>query len=200
VRLYIDVETYRRRDEDVFVNEKVIAIGVLEDNTRYAPESSSIWNKEKVAFRFFTEWEYGSECMLVLAFYKYLRELVERWRNKKINFINIVGFNILRFDIPLLVEKGFEHGAGSLAELNKLWHNTFTIDYFQASLPFNETRFKDLKLKHLAERAREAQVEVPEAHGTGGDVKEWYENNERNKIIEHLRARFEDNAGRGFEP
>jgi len=31
-------------------------------------------------------------------------------------------------------------------------------------------------------------VEVPEAHGAGGDLEERYENNERNKIIEHLKA------------
>jgi len=188
VRLYIDVETYRRRDEDAFVNEKVIAIGVLEDKTRYTPESSSIWNEGNVAFKFFTEWEYNDERELILAFYEYLRGLVKQRREKKISFLNVVGFNILRFDIPLLVEKGFEHGAGSIAELNKLWHDTHTIDYLQASLPLNEMRFKDLSLRNLAERARRAGVEVPEAYGTGGDVKKWYENREYDKIIKHLKA------------
>lgn len=188
MRLYIDVETYRRRDEDAFVNEKVIAIGVLEDKTRYTPESSSIWNEGNVAFKFFTEWEYNDERELILAFYEYLRGLVKQRREKKISFLNVVGFNILRFDIPLLVEKGFEHGAGSIAELNKLWHDTHTIDYLQASLPLNEMRFKDLSLRNLAERARRAGVEVPEAYGTGGDVKKWYENREYDKIIKHLKA------------
>jgi len=188
VRLYIDVETYRRRKKDAFINEKVIAIGVLEDKTRYTPESSSIWNEGDVAFKFFTEWEYDDERELILAFYKYLRELVELWRRGKIRFIEIIGFNILRFDIPLLVEKGFEHGAGNIAELNKLWYDTFAIDYLQASLPFNEMRFKDLSLRNLAERAKKTQIEIPEAHGTGKDVKKWYENKEYDKIIEHLKA------------
>jgi len=188
VRLYIDVETYRRRKKDAFINEKVIAIGVLEDKTRYTPESSSIWNEGDVAFKFFTEWEYNDERELILAFYEYLRGLVKQWREKKIRFLNVVGFNILRFDIPLLVEKGFEHGAGSIAELNKLWYDTHTIDYLQASLPLNEMRFKDLSLRNLAERARGAKMKVPRAYGTDEKVKKWYENREYDKIIKHLKA------------
>jgi hypothetical protein len=35
VRLYLDVETYRKRKEDAFVDEKVIDIGVIEDWTPY---------------------------------------------------------------------------------------------------------------------------------------------------------------------
>jgi len=49
-------------------------------------------------------------------------------RSNKISPTNIVGFNfnILRFDIPLLIQKGVEYGVGGLAELNKLWHDTYT--------------------------------------------------------------------------
>jgi len=187
VRLYIDVETYRRRDEDAFVNEKVIAVGVLEDIAGPVPESPSKCGGKDGVFRFFTEWDCGSERELILAFYKYLRELVEQWRSGAIRFIEVIGFNILRFDIPLLVEKGVKYGAGSLAELNKLWYDTFTIDYLQASLPFNKMRFKGLTLRYLAEKAQEAGVKVPEAYGIGEDVRKWYENEEYNKIIEHLK-------------
>ena len=50
MRLYLDVETYRPRKEDTFINEEVIAIGVIEDWTRYDPESTSIKCEESEAF------------------------------------------------------------------------------------------------------------------------------------------------------
>lgn len=31
MRLYLDVDTHRQREEDAFLQERVIAIGVLED-------------------------------------------------------------------------------------------------------------------------------------------------------------------------
>jgi len=142
MRLYIDVETYRKEDEDVFAREKVIAVGVIEDWTPYRPESSEIWSGENVTFHYFTEWSLGGEPEVILAFYDYLYSIIKHWRSREIKFLNVVGFNILRFDIPLLIQKGVEHGAGDLAELNKLWHNTYTIDYLQTTLPFNDMRFK----------------------------------------------------------
>jgi len=78
MRLYIDVETYRKRDKDVFVREKVIAIGVIEDWTPYRPESSAIWSGKDVTFHYFTEWSLGGEPEVILAFYDYLYNIIER--------------------------------------------------------------------------------------------------------------------------
>jgi len=49
-------------------------------------------------------------------------------------------------------------------------------------------RFRGLKLKHLAEIARRAGIEVPKPLGSGEDVKNWYERGEYDKIIDHLEA------------
>lgn len=102
------------------------------------------------------------------------------------DFLNIVEFNILRYDIPLLIQKGVEYSVRSLAELNKLWHNTFTIDYFQVTLPFHDIRFKNLNIGYLVEKARSGGIEVPKPYGFRGDIKDWYENGEYNEIIKHL--------------
>jgi len=99
-----------------------------------------------------------------------------------------LGFNILRFDILLLIQKGVEHGVGGLAELNKLWHDTYTIDYFQTTLPFHDMKFKDLKVEYLTKIAKSVGVEVPEPFGSGEDVKSWYENGEHDKIVKHLKT------------
>jgi len=90
-----------------------------------------------------------------------LYSLVDRWRS------NVAGFNVLRFGIPLLIQKGVEHGVGDLAELNRLWHSTYTIDYFQTTLPLHGMKFRGLKLEYLAEIARRAGAEVPKPLGSG---------------------------------
>jgi len=57
----------------------------------------------------------------------------------------IVGFNILRMDIPLLIQKGAEHEIRELDELNAFWHDTFTIDLFQQLLLSNKNMFSGIK-------------------------------------------------------
>jgi len=191
--LYLDVETYRPRKEDAFINEEVIAIGVIEDWTRYDPESTSIRCEEGEAssvgcvFRFFTIWGNNNDKgELVRSFYKYFMEV----RNRA-DFIVVVGFNVLRYDIPLLIQKGFEHKVDSLDRLNALWHDTFVIDYLQTTLPFNRMKFKDLCLERMVELARKAGLNVEELHGSGEDVKKWYVEGRYDDIIEHLRRDLE---------
>ncbi|QPG49178.1 hypothetical protein AB1303_13885 [Saccharolobus solfataricus] len=193
MRLYLDIETYRPKS--AFVNEKVIAIGLIADQTDYKPESSNIWDLPKVEFKYFKEWKRDErseewehdEYSVVTQFYKYLKELIEKWRRKEM-YIEVVGFNILRFDIPLLIQKGVEHRVGSLEELNSLWHNTFTRDYLQMALPLNNMRFKGLQLEYLAEMLREKGVNVPKPYGKGEEVKSLYENKKYDEIIKHLEA------------
>lgn len=112
--------------------------------------------------------------------------MVGNWRSGKIRFLEVVGFNILRFDIPLLLQKGIKYSIGSFEELNKLWYDTFTRDYFQVTLLLNNMRFKGLTLEYLAEKIGESGVKVPESYGMGEQVKDWYENTEYGEIIKHL--------------
>lgn len=186
MRLYLDIETYRPKE--AFIDEKIITIGLIVDRTGYEQESSKIWGPPQVDFKYFTEWGVGDERSVITKFYDYLKGLVEGWESGMIRFIEVVGFNILRFDIPLLIQKGVEYNVGSLAELNKLWHDTFTRDYFQITLPLNEMKFKGLKLEYLAEKVRERGIQVPEPFGKGEDVRKWYENREYDKIVKHLET------------
>ncbi len=188
MRIYLDIETYRPEKEDAFIGEKLVAVGVLEDWTRYVPESADVWDSESVRFHYFTEWDLGGESQVVTKFYNYLQELIQDWRRKKIGFLNVVGFNILRYDIPFLIQKGIEYGIGTPADLMKLWHNTFTIDYFQATLPFHGMKFKNLNIEYLVIKAKDKGVKVPEPYGSGSNVKEWYENREYESIIRHLES------------
>ena len=46
---------------------------------------------------------------MIRRFYEYINDLIAESK-----FLVIIGFNILRFDIPLLIQKGVEYGVGSL--------------------------------------------------------------------------------------
>ena len=187
MRLYIDVETYRPDKDKAFTGEKIIVIGVIEDRTPYDQSSASIWDPPPVKTLYFKEWELGGEREVVIEFYNYLRGLVDELGNRK-SFIVVNGFNILRYDIPLLIQKGVEYGIGSLGELNALWHNTLTVDYMQVFLCANGMRFRGLKLQHLARIAKEKGIAVPTPHGSGEDVRKWYEDGKFDDIIRHIEA------------
>jgi len=47
-------------------------------------------------------------------------------------------------------------------------------------------RFKNLKLEHLANKAKNISIEIPEPSGSGEDVRKWYEDREYDKIFKHL--------------
>jgi len=108
--------------------------------------------------------------------------------NGRLEFVEVVEFNILRVDIPLLIQKGVEYGVGSAAELNRLWHDTLTRDYLQVSLPFHKMRLKGLKFETLVKIAKDAGLDVPEPYGSGEEVKTRYEHREYDKIKKRLET------------
>lgn len=194
-RLYLDIETYR---ESAFVDETIIAVGVLEDWTSYSEESLSrvpekVASKKvctSVCFRLFNEWELGNEKTVIRKFYKYLKDLKEKTFNTS-HFLVITGFNILRFDIPLLIQKGVKYRIDSLSNLNKLWHDMFVIDLFQVALPLNGMRFKRNTLENLADKARKYGIDIPPLIGRGKDIPKLYKEGKYDKIAEHLERDLE---------
>jgi hypothetical protein len=145
-----------------FVNVKIMVNSIIDDRSNYSYESIS----EGYEFKYLSEWDLGSEKEFVREFYEYLENLL-----KEEGIIIVVGFNILRFDIPLIIQKSVEY-RGSLSEFNKLWHDVFTLDLFQIALSFNRMMFKGNgnKLENLATGLREKGFEVPEPIGKGGNV------------------------------
>lgn len=102
--------------------------------------------------------------------------------------MEVIGFNILRFDIPLLIQKGFKYGVDGIENLNKLWHGTFVKDYFQICLPLNNMMFKNLKLTLLTDKLKNTGVDIPEPYGLNENIAELYNNNRYDEIIKHLET------------
>ncbi len=175
-RLYLDIETYRSSN-GAFIDEKIIAIGIIEETISQNASSQGLPS------HFFLEWNSGSEEKVVHNFYHYLQDKIKG--NK---CIEVVGFNILRFDIPLLTQKGAKYRIDELEKLNSLWHNTFAIDFAQIFLPYNGLRFKNLSLSNLVKFAKEKGIEITEPHRRGVEVKQLYEEKKYDEIEKHLKA------------
>lgn len=176
VRLYFDIETYRQRSA---FDEKIIAIGVIED---WTPFSESSLNRE-VDIHVFSEKNCGDESKIVHEFYGCVRDVSRRAKS-----LNIIGFGILRFDIPLLIQKGYEYGVGSLSELNRFWHDTRTIDLFQVMLPANGMMFRGNSLREIVKKANDIGLPIPQLYREGKEMGFLYEKGEFNEIEKHLVA------------
>jgi len=209
-RLYLAIETCAQadgpKDEDVgknndvanrkqyvFLKEKVIAIGAL---LRRPSAGQSTCIGDGPIFHLFTVLRPDNERNLIRDFYEWFIQLTQTEK------IVVIGFDILRYDIPLLIQKGVEYDIGRIAELNKLWHNTHVIDYQQVALPYYNLPGKATfpSLEDLAEASRSAGVGVPELCNSDGDTntgekvlicEKVNENEKYNKIVECLRAKLE---------
>jgi len=197
-RLYLEVETCAQKDEeeendpkdDVFLRDQVIAIGALLRRPSENPSTCIIHDSN---LRLFTERRSGDESYLIREFYKWFIQLTQSEK------IVVIGFDILRYDIPLLIQKGFEYGVGNIAELNKLWHNTHVIDYQQVALQYYNFPGKPT-FPSLVEVVKETDVNVSKLCSSDGNVntskkaricKKVNEDGEYNKIVECLRAKLE---------
>jgi len=176
VRIYFDLETYRPKKEGAFIDEKIISVGLLRDESPY--EESSLSRHVEPAF--FSEWTEGSEELILAASLRFMEQMLRDHR-----FTVVVGFNILRYDIPLIIAKAADHKIRKVDLHSRLWCDTFTIDYLQGLLPANHNLFKGLKLDRIVEKAKELGLKPPDTYGTGADVKEWYEKKRYDDILKH---------------
>ena len=187
VRVYLDIETYRKGKGKPFIDDKIIAIGMLED-WEWGLED---WERtEEPELNMFTEWGEGSEEALVRGFYDCL-DWLARPANGTCR-VEIVGYNILRFDVPHLVQAGVKHGIGTLEELNAFWKEFRIIDFIQQLLLANEGRFEGLALDHVRKviAASLRPKDLPDLRGKG-EVWRWYEERRYSEIEDYLRQDLE---------
>jgi len=99
----------------------------------------------------------------------------------------IIGFNILSFDIPLLVQRGKELGVKGVKDANFLFYNTFTVDYLQVCLTLNNMRFKGNKLEDCASKLEQISgQQIPKRVGKGSDIAQLYKQKKYDEIKDHL--------------
>jgi len=178
VRLYIDLETYRLRREDAFIDERIISAGILLDNTPYHESSFH----DEIDLIVFSEWDSLNEIQIVSN--------VERLVNESLNqhrFIVICGYNILRFDMPLLVCRSLQGAQPDSNRLYKMWYDCYVIDFMQQILLMNGNYFRGASLENVVRVSTQLGLDPPQYASSGASIKELHDEGRFNEIEEHLR-------------
>jgi len=162
VFIFLDIETFAE-NEFKLSNSKIIAIQYNDSVT-----------KELIILK---EW-IDNEKIILEKFYRYLKEFIQKEEP-----ITIIGYNLLRFDIPLLIHRIAYNQIESYEVLLDVFHSIFVIDLLQCLLPFNNVRFKGLNSANLAERF---EISMPVYRGK--DINEFYLKKQYSKIEEHIVA------------
>ena len=155
-RLFLDVETYSPGPKPTY-DDRIIAIA-------YKPEGSDV--------TVLKEWESDEKQILT----RFLEEI------KRIDRLSIIGHNILRFDLPLIINRASAHGIAPTGDLMRLLLDTYTIDTIQAQLPANNFYFKGLGLAECAKRIGAETRTCP-----GSEIKTRYDEGDYTAITEHVR-------------
>lgn len=157
-RIYLDVETWRPDEGQSFVRDDIILIGMLHEEEE-KPRLFENFKKDDEARK-------DGEREVLKDFYKYLKAL------KDGSHVEVVGFGILRFDVPLLIAKSLRHRivnevfseearqADGAEFISHFWHEMYVVDLLQALLPFNGMVFKGLNLENAVQRFKERCREI----------------------------------------
>ncbi len=178
VRLYLDLETYRPNVEEAFINERIITAGLAVDRTAYHERSL----KRDVEPVLYSEWDGLDEKALVSEVERTVRNACGEHR-----FTTVVGFNILRFDVPLLVAKSGRASQSGLEYISKMWHDCFAVDLMQQLLVANMGSFKGAGLSNVVSTAIRLGLNPPDYPTSGARVKDLYEAGDYGGIEAHLR-------------
>jgi uncharacterized protein YprB with RNaseH-like and TPR domain len=155
IRIFFDIETYSPGLRPTY-DDKIIAIA-------YKTEDSEV--------TVLKEWESDEKQILT----RFLDDIKEAERP------NLIGHNILRFDIPLIINRASDHGLGPTGELMRLLLDAYPIDTIQALLPTNGFYFKNLG---LTECARRIGAETKSCQSS--EIKTRYEEGDYDAITEHI--------------
>ncbi len=154
-RLFLDIETYSPDPRPTY-DDRIIAIA-------YKPEGGPV--------TVLKEWESNEKQILN----QFLEEI------KRIDRLNIIGHNILRFDIPLIINRASAHGIATTGDLMRLLLDPYTIDTIQALLPGNNFYFKGLGLRDCVQR-----LGIPSATCPSSEIITHYEAGNYAEIVEHV--------------
>jgi len=178
VRLYLELETYRPNVEDAFINERVITAGLAVDRSAYHERSL----KRDVDPALYSEWDGLDEKAIVSEVERTVRRVCGEHR-----FTTVVGFNILRFDVPLLVAKSGRASQSGLEYISKMWYDCFAVDLMQQLLVANMGSFKGAGLSNVVSTAIRLGLNPPDYPTSGARVKDLYEAGDYGGIEAHLR-------------
>ncbi len=167
ITVYLDIESL---SAEIDSKNKVVCIGLLVEQ--------SLSNNDKLII--LKEWE-EKEDKIIHKFFNCLNELIQEHK-----IVELVGFNILRFDIPLLELKGLQYDIKNPFEV---FRECYTIDIRQVLLPLNQFRFKGLNLLSACKIVEDIfGVAITKPEYSNYDIPELYHKKDYDAIIRHLEG------------
>ena len=154
-RIFLDIETYSPGIRTTY-DDKIVAIAYKQENGPVTVHK---------------EWESSEKQILE----NFLEEI------SNIDRLSIIGHNILRFDLPLIINRAAAHGIAPTGELMSLLLDSYPIDTIQAQLPANNFYFKGLGLAECAKRVGVETYTCP-----GSEIKARYDKADYKAITEHI--------------
>ncbi|MFA5357988.1 MAG: hypothetical protein WC308_03630 [archaeon] len=185
--LFLDIESFVDPNDErsglnpFHRNSKIIVISYNYYSHSRAPQPAEIKEPE-----FMFEWVLGSEKKLLQEFYKRLKG----WHEKD-EFLKIVGFNHLAYDLPYLFSRMQKHKIDSEKELfNHLFTKARHIDLAQLSMPLSKLTKKDHDFRCISQKAINYQFDIPVKEANGKDLSEFYSKSEFSKIEKYCKEEF----------
>ena len=154
-RIFLDIETYSPGHRPTY-DDKVIAIA-------YKQEGGPV--------TVLKEWESSEKQILT----QFLEEI------QQIDHLNIIGHNILRFDLSIIINRAAAHSIAPIGELMHMLLDPYPIDTIQAQLPANNFYFKGLGLAECAKRIGAETHTCP-----GSEIQTRYDKADHTAITEHI--------------
>jgi DNA polymerase elongation subunit (family B) len=158
--LYFDIETFSEN-------------GFRADTTKVI---SIQYKDHQGNLKILKEWESSEKDILQ----KFLTDLKMM---KKDDFLILVGHNILRFDLPVIIRRMVANGIDGHGNLEDFFSNIATLDTMQCMLPFNDMRFKGLSSEGIAQ-----MLGITPPHHKNTEIESFYKNREFQKIEQHAIA------------
>lgn len=121
------------------------------------------------------EWESSEEDILSDFYWNYLM----RWIKKETTIF--IGWNITRFDIPVLTYRLYVHKIDNLKNILEAFRIAYWMDLRQCLLPFNRFRFKGLGEEKVAEK-----LKIRKPVHSNKDIRTFYETRNFKAIEEHI--------------
>ena len=167
-------------------NSKVIVIAYNYYSTHAAPKEGQIKPPS-----FLLEWEAGSEEKILKEFYNVLKSIEKKEFNSGDEFLKIVGFNHLAYDLNYLFCRMTKHNIASQKELfNLLFTNPKHIDMAQLGMAVSKATKRDEDFRTISQKTINSYYEIPIKEATGKDVSKFYLDKDYAKIMKYCTEEF----------
>ena len=183
--LFLDIETYSAPQNPIsslnpyHPESKVIVISYS-----FYPGFKPPTKEEIKQPTFLKEWE-ADEKKILQQFYDFLKHA-----QASDPYVKIIGFNILKFDLPYLFGRMKHHALASDEQLHTLLFNPVSVDLFQMSPTVSEKTLKHEQLWGVNHKAVSSFFNLQVKEGTGLDCSRYYDAQRYDLIMKYCTEEF----------